>query len=206
MQTSLAPSPLASSLPPVYSFASPTTTADLQTGASLSSSVAAAALATPAHVPVVPLPAPYTGPFPVVPTPSGRDGLSVLANQTRIGDYEEAFTTALNNSDLELLTWVSYMVTSHKVLPGVVARGLSPVIQLCLVQQLSQVLHTHSLLKLAWLDVLLSRDCLNRDNDVVAAHLPGILEGVRANLEGLSDSGVAYNAPLLARVLLHAQN
>jgi hypothetical protein len=90
-------------------------------------------------------------------------------------DVSQAFTAALNCADMELVTWVAYVVgTSHS--PSSVAPLLSPIAQLCLLQQLSQQLEVHTLLKVAWLEAL--SHALKRDDPVVAPHAPGVLAGV----------------------------
>jgi hypothetical protein len=88
---------------------------------------------------------------------------------------DQAFTTALNCADMDLVTWVAFVVGSNRS-PASVAPSLSPIIQLCLLQQLSQQLELHTLLKVAWLEAL--GNTLNPNDPGIDAHVPAVLADV----------------------------
>lgn len=140
----------------------------------------------------------------VVPPPSGRAGLSALASQARLGECEQAFTSALNLADLELVTWVAYIVATSTRDFTATASGLSGIIQLCLVQQLSQSLTQHTVLKLKWLEALCA--VLKRNDPVVAPHAPAVLAELKKNInELLTTAGAVVNVAAAQRVIALAE-
>lgn len=89
----------------------------------------------------------------------------------------QAFTDALNSADLDLVTWVAHQAATGRTPLPTITSQLSGIIQLCLVQQLSQQLELHTVLKLVWLDALTAQ--LKRDDPVVQPHIPGVMGTVR---------------------------
>ncbi len=85
----------------------------------------------------------------------------------------QAFTDALNSTDLDMVTWLAYQVATGKHTLSTVASQLSGVIQVCLLQQLSQQLEVHTSLKLYWLDTICLE--LKLSDSIVVEHGAGVI-------------------------------
>ncbi len=85
----------------------------------------------------------------------------------------QAFTDALNSTDLDMVAWLAYQVAIGKHSLATVASQLSGVIQVCLLQQLSQQLEVHTALKLTWLDTICAG--LKLSDAIVAEHGAGVI-------------------------------
>ncbi|KDO74036.1 hypothetical protein CISIN_1g001070mg [Citrus sinensis] len=118
--------------------------------------------------------------------------------------YEEAFTTALQRSDVSIVSWLCSQVDMHGLL-SMVPLPLSQGVLLSLLQQLACDINKDTARKLAWLTDVAA--AINPADPMIAVHARPIFEQVYQRLHHQRSSPTISGAELSSiRLLIHVIN
>lgn len=118
--------------------------------------------------------------------------------------YEEAFTTALQRSDVSIVSWLCSQVDMHGLL-SMVPLPLSQGVLLSLLQQLACDINKDTARKLAWLTDVAA--AINPADPMIAVHARPVFEQVYQRLHHQRSSPTISGAELSSiRLLIHVIN
>jgi hypothetical protein len=165
-------------------------------------------------------PAP-AAPLPPLPAPAGPVQAALQA-QLQAGATEAAFTSALNAQDVGAVLFACAWCTAAAAREGLppvasatrVVRGLSPMLQLCLLQQMAVDAGVDTDLKLAWLEAVAaelaararaatSRGEQDADWALVRPYLGGVVGTAQQLVDTVARGGSAAGRAAVPRIAEH---